>query len=120
MDCLNLQIVDGRQIRIDWDPGFKFGRQFGRGKTGAQVRDEINQDQPDKDRPLSRQNYQQHQQSYRRGGGGNRGGSYQAGGFNSGSRGGGYKRGREFEGAEEMEFDENDRRKRQKRFEDQM
>ena len=26
VDCLNLQVVDGRQIRIDWDPGFKFGR----------------------------------------------------------------------------------------------
>ncbi len=51
IDCLNLQSVDGRQIRIDWDPGFKFGRQFGRGKTGGQVRDELNPDQADKDRP---------------------------------------------------------------------
>lgn len=41
MDCLNLQVLDGRQVRIDWDPGFKFGRQFGRGKTGGQVRDEL-------------------------------------------------------------------------------
>ena len=72
VDCLNLQTVDGRQVRIDWDPGFRFGRQFGRGKTGAQVRDEINQDQPDKDRPLTRPAFQP--SSYRRGG--NRGGSY--------------------------------------------
>ena len=35
LDCLNLQTVDGRQVRIDWDPGFKFGRQFGRGKAGG-------------------------------------------------------------------------------------
>jgi nuclear cap-binding protein subunit 2 len=51
VDCLNLQMVDGRQVRIDWDYGFKYGRQFGRGKTGGQVRDEINPDFADKDRP---------------------------------------------------------------------
>ena len=51
LDCFNLQVFDGRQVRIDWDPGFKFGRQFGRGKTGGQVRDELNPDQADKDRP---------------------------------------------------------------------
>ena len=58
VDCLNLQTVDGRQIRIDWDPGFKFGRQFGRGKTGGQVRDELNNNDnalQDKDRPVNRQ-----------------------------------------------------------------
>jgi nuclear cap-binding protein subunit 2 len=26
IDCLNLQLLDGRQIRIDWDPGFEQGR----------------------------------------------------------------------------------------------
>ncbi len=26
LDCLNLQMIDGRQVRIDWDPGFKYGR----------------------------------------------------------------------------------------------
>jgi nuclear cap-binding protein subunit 2 len=35
VDCLNLQTIDGRQVRIDWDPGFKFGRQFGRGRGGG-------------------------------------------------------------------------------------
>lgn len=53
IDCLNLQLIDGRQIRIDWDPGFKYGRQFGRGKSGGQVRDELNPDNTDKDRPTA-------------------------------------------------------------------
>ena len=35
VDCLNLQMIDGRQVRIDWDPGFKQGRQFGRGRSGG-------------------------------------------------------------------------------------
>lgn len=29
--------LDDRYIRIDLDPGFKEGRQFGRGRTGGQV-----------------------------------------------------------------------------------
>lgn len=33
-------ICDDRIIRCDADPGFIHGRQFGRGKTGGQVRDE--------------------------------------------------------------------------------
>ena len=32
--------LDERVIRCDLDPGFKEGRQFGRGKSGGQVRDE--------------------------------------------------------------------------------
>lgn len=32
LDCLNLTTIDGMQIRIDWDYGFKEGRQFGRGR----------------------------------------------------------------------------------------
>jgi len=32
--------LDDRTIRCDWDVGFKDGRQYGRGKTGGQVRDE--------------------------------------------------------------------------------
>lgn len=32
LDCLNQTTIDGMQIRIDWDYGFKEGRQFGRGK----------------------------------------------------------------------------------------
>lgn len=33
--------MDDRIIRIDWDIGFDEGRQFGRGKSGGQVRDEF-------------------------------------------------------------------------------
>lgn len=32
--------LDDRIIRTDWDPGFVEGRQYGRGKSGGQVRDE--------------------------------------------------------------------------------
>lgn len=35
IECLNLSNIDGRQVRIDWDPGFEQGRQFGRGKQGG-------------------------------------------------------------------------------------
>lgn len=31
-------------IRTDWDAGFQDGRQYGRGKTGGQVRDEYRTD----------------------------------------------------------------------------
>jgi nuclear cap-binding protein subunit 2 len=32
--------LDERVIRVDLDPGFRDGRQFGRGKSGGQVRDD--------------------------------------------------------------------------------
>ena len=38
---LNGTVVDERVIRVDIDWGFKEGRQFGRGKSGGQVRDEF-------------------------------------------------------------------------------
>ncbi|KAJ3301945.1 nuclear cap binding complex subunit [Kappamyces sp. JEL0829] len=41
---LNGTKVDERMIRTDVDPGFKAGRQYGRGKTGGQVRDEHRED----------------------------------------------------------------------------
>nr|CDJ87529.1 unnamed protein product [Haemonchus contortus] len=37
---LNRTTLDGRIIRVDFDAGFKEGRQYGRGKHGGQVRDE--------------------------------------------------------------------------------
>ena len=46
-DCvkyLNGTIVDDRPIRVDFDWGFVEGRQFGRGKSGGQVRDEFRED----------------------------------------------------------------------------
>lgn len=36
--------LDERVIRCDLDPGYKEGRQYGRGKSGGQVRDEHRQD----------------------------------------------------------------------------
>ncbi|KAJ1922341.1 nuclear cap binding complex subunit [Mycoemilia scoparia] len=36
--------VDDRIIRTDLDPGFKEGRQYGRGRSGGQVRDEYRQE----------------------------------------------------------------------------
>jgi len=36
--------LDDRIIRTDWDAGFIEGRQYGRGKTGGQVRDEYRTD----------------------------------------------------------------------------
>ncbi|KAI9316707.1 hypothetical protein BX666DRAFT_1946147 [Dichotomocladium elegans] len=43
LDCMkyiNGTKLDERIIRCDLDPGFKEGRQYGRGKSGGQVRDE--------------------------------------------------------------------------------
>uniref|UniRef100_UPI00358DFD72 nuclear cap-binding protein subunit 2 isoform X1 n=2 Tax=Myxine glutinosa TaxID=7769 RepID=UPI00358DFD72 len=44
MRFINGTRLDDRIIRTDWDTGFKEGRQFGRGKTGGQVRDEYRTD----------------------------------------------------------------------------
>ncbi|XP_030430986.1 nuclear cap-binding protein subunit 2 isoform X2 [Gopherus evgoodei] len=44
MRFINGTRLDDRIIRTDWDAGFKEGRQFGRGKTGGQVRDEYRTD----------------------------------------------------------------------------
>ena len=62
VNLLNRSVLDGRVIRVDWDYGFEPHRQFGRGRTGGQVRDEVrqnaanrqNQDvqMKDADRPL--------------------------------------------------------------------
>lgn len=44
LDCMkfvNGTKLDERVIRTDIDPGFKPGRQFGRGKSGGQVRNMI-------------------------------------------------------------------------------
>lgn len=41
---LNGTLLDERPIRVDIDWGFMDGRQFGRGRSGGQVRDEFRQD----------------------------------------------------------------------------
>ena len=44
IELLNKSVCDGRIIRVDWDIGFLEGRQYGRGKSGGQVRDEFRKD----------------------------------------------------------------------------
>lgn len=44
MRYINGTRLDDRIIRTDWDAGFKEGRQYGRGKSGGQVRDEYRTD----------------------------------------------------------------------------
>ncbi|CAL4065744.1 unnamed protein product [Meganyctiphanes norvegica] len=44
MRYINGTRLDDRIIRCDWDAGFVEGRQYGRGKTGGQVRDEYRTD----------------------------------------------------------------------------
>ncbi|XP_050023673.1 nuclear cap-binding protein subunit 2 [Dermacentor andersoni] len=44
MRYINGTKLDDRIIRTDWDAGFIEGRQFGRGKSGGQVRDEYRTD----------------------------------------------------------------------------
>lgn len=46
-DCvkyINGTVLDDRTIRVDFDWGFVEGRQFGRGRSGGQVRDEFRTD----------------------------------------------------------------------------
>ena len=33
----NGTVMDGQEVRVSWDAGFKEGRQFGRGVNGGQV-----------------------------------------------------------------------------------
>ena len=44
MRYVNGTRLDDRPVRTDWDIGFEKGRQYGRGKSGSQVRDEFRQD----------------------------------------------------------------------------
>jgi nuclear cap-binding protein subunit 2 len=44
MRYINGTRLDDRIVRTDWDAGFVEGRQFGRGKSGGQVRDEYRTD----------------------------------------------------------------------------
>ncbi|CAG8592226.1 8621_t:CDS:2 [Ambispora gerdemannii] len=47
LDCMkyvNTTKLDERIIRTDLDPGYRDGRQYGRGRSGGQVRDEYRQD----------------------------------------------------------------------------
>uniref|UniRef100_S4RPP8 Nuclear cap-binding protein subunit 2 n=1 Tax=Petromyzon marinus TaxID=7757 RepID=S4RPP8_PETMA len=108
IECLNLSVVDGRQIRIDWDPGFEPGRQYGRGKSGGQVRDELKPDFADKRGGYQRYsggNYDSNRGGYR---GGHGGGNYRNSDRSDYNRGG--DRGNN--------YDNNNYRKRQYRDND--
>lgn len=41
ISLLNATALDDRLIRVDWDTGFEEGRQYGRGQTGDQWRDDF-------------------------------------------------------------------------------
>lgn len=44
MNLLNNTVFDERTIRVDWDAGVSEGRQFGRGESGDQWRDDFRED----------------------------------------------------------------------------
>ncbi|KAL7676871.1 hypothetical protein ACOME3_003117 [Neoechinorhynchus agilis] len=44
MRYINATRLDNRIIRTDWDAGYASGREYGRGRSGGQVRDEYRQD----------------------------------------------------------------------------
>lgn len=64
--ALNNTRLDDRAIRVDRDPGFKEGRQYGRGRTGCQIRDEFRETfdpaRPAASTPQPQQQSQQQQQ----------------------------------------------------------
>lgn len=44
ISLLNTTALDDRNLRVDWDAGMEEGRQFGRGQTGDQWRDDFRDD----------------------------------------------------------------------------
>ena len=44
ISILNTTMMDDRMLRADWDAGMEEGRQFGRGQTGDQWRDDFRED----------------------------------------------------------------------------
>ena len=55
-------IIDGKEIRVDIDLGFEEGRQYGRGKSGCQRRDEMRRNY-DPDRPWKKNNNNNYKQN---------------------------------------------------------
>lgn len=69
VNILNYAKLDNRIIRVDWDVGFEEGRQYGRGFTGGQKRDEFMKNY-DPDRPrnnYSVNHHNNHHSNYREG-----------------------------------------------------
>jgi nuclear cap-binding protein subunit 2 len=44
VSILNNTMFDDRQLRVDWDAGMEPGREFGRGQSGDQWRDDFRED----------------------------------------------------------------------------
>merc|ERR1712070_266161 len=61
---LNGTKLDDREIRIDFDWGFVEGRQFGRGRSGGQVRDEYRTDYDEGRGGWGKQFYQERRRSF--------------------------------------------------------
>jgi nuclear cap-binding protein subunit 2 len=97
VNLLSGTVLDDRGIRVDWDAGFVEGRQFGRGQTGDQWRDDLRDDfdpaRGGQGRALLRslEDGSQIFVGQREGGSDARGGRGGSGG-RWGHRGGGYKR----------------------------
>lgn len=70
MRYINGVRLDDRVIRTDWDAGFVEGRQYGRGKSGGQVRDEHRTDYDEHrggfGKAVEKQQQPYHQQQNRR------------------------------------------------------
>lgn len=49
VNCLSGTALENKLIRVDWDLGFKEGRQFGRGRGGGQKRDSVRYEQSRRD-----------------------------------------------------------------------
>lgn len=63
--ALNNTILDGRVIHVDLDTGFEEGRQYGRGFSGAQKRDDF-REKNDPERPFQKKyiNHKKRERSY--------------------------------------------------------
>mmetsp|Transcript_7603 Transcript_7603/g.14270 ORF Transcript_7603/g.14270 Transcript_7603/m.14270 type:complete len:153 (-) Transcript_7603:2561-3019(-) len=54
ISCISGTKVDEHIVRVDWDPGFREGRQFGRGKSGGQKRDSVKNEEKYDDEDVTR------------------------------------------------------------------
>eukprot|EP01017_Pseudomicrothorax_dubius_P049392 TRINITY_DN917_c0_g1_i8.p1 TRINITY_DN917_c0_g1~~TRINITY_DN917_c0_g1_i8.p1 ORF type:complete len:194 (+),score=34.91 TRINITY_DN917_c0_g1_i8:85-666(+) len=67
VDSLSQAKLDDRVIRVDWDIGFVEGRQYGRGKSGGQIRDEVRgYDDPERSLPFNKGNKQPFRRDFKK------------------------------------------------------
>jgi len=87
VSCINGMAVDERAVRVDFDWGFVEGREYGRGSSGGQVRDEYRQDfDPGRGGAGRKRGWEGGGGGY--GGGGGGGGAYRTPGARMGGGGG--------------------------------